>query len=81
MIILDSEFWKLSNMKEENFFLDFALMLYQQRRISLGKACRISNLSYPAFQEQLAKNKITIDIAVEDLKDDLESIKHFNDIK
>jgi len=55
--------------------LDHALKLYQNRKISLGKAAELSALSIWEFLEHLSQRKIPLDYDLEDLKSDLETVK------
>ena len=55
--------------------LEYALKLYQNKEISLGKAAELSSVSVWEFLEQLSYKKIPLNYNLEDLKNDLEKVK------
>ena len=55
----------------KSWFIDKALNLYQNRKISFGKAVELSSLSSWEFLDLLAKKKIPIDYDIEEFKKDL----------
>jgi predicted HTH domain antitoxin len=56
--------------------LSIALMFFQQKKISIGKALQISNLSVYEFQKECQKNKIPIvDYETDELKDEFKLLK------
>ncbi len=55
--------------------LKYALKLYQNKEISLGKAAELSSLSIWEFLEYLAEKKIPLNYDLEDFKEDLEKVK------
>jgi predicted HTH domain antitoxin len=61
MIILDSEFWKKANLKDENFFVEIALTLYFSKRVSLSQASNIAKISKDEFK-LLIKEKCNLNI-------------------
>ena len=55
--------------------IQLALFLYEKRKLSFGKARELAGLSVWEFMEKLNENKIPFNYDVEDLKEDLETIK------
>ncbi|TFG12849.1 MAG: UPF0175 family protein [Promethearchaeota archaeon] len=55
--------------------LEYALKLYQNKEISIGKAAELSSLSIWEFLDQLSLKKIPLNYDLEDLKLDLEKVK------
>ena len=55
--------------------VQLALFLYEKGKLSFGKARELAGLSVWKFMEKLSENKIPINYDVEDLKEDLETIK------
>jgi len=56
--------------------LSIALMFFQQKKISVGKAVQISNLSIYEFQKECQKNKIPIvDYEPDELKEEFNLLK------
>lgn len=56
--------------------LSIALMFFQQKKISIGKALQIADLSIYEFQKECRKNAITIvDYDEGDLRNEFTSLK------
>jgi len=53
---------------------EFALKLYQDGEVSLGRAAEISSLSIWEFLEKLAEKKIPLNYDIADLINDLETV-------
>lgn len=63
---------RLLNKSIPTWKLEYALKLYQNKEISLGKAAELSALSIWEFLEKLSQKKISLNYDLEDLKNDLE---------
>jgi predicted HTH domain antitoxin len=57
---------------------ELAIYLYQQGRLSFGKAREMANMTVWAFQQLLASRKITIHYDVEDYEEDLTTLRELN---
>ena len=55
--------------------LDHALKSYQDKKISIGKAAELSSISILEFMEKLSQHKISINYDLEDLENDLKTVK------
>lgn len=55
--------------------LKYALKLYQNKEISLGKAAELSALSIWELLEKLSQKKIPLNYDLEDLKNDFERVE------
>ena len=53
---------------------EFALKLYQDGEVSLGRAAEISSLSIWGFLDKLAEKKIPLNYDAEDLIKDIETV-------
>ncbi|NPV29504.1 MAG: UPF0175 family protein [Firmicutes bacterium] len=56
----------------------FAVTLYGEGRVSLGKAAEIAGLSYADFMELLAEYGLGINYGVEDLEEDLRTLREID---
>lgn len=56
--------------------LEYALKLYQDKKISVGKATELSSISIWEFMEKLSQRKIPINYNLEDLENDLKLVKN-----
>ncbi|MFX0134451.1 MAG: UPF0175 family protein [Candidatus Hodarchaeota archaeon] len=54
---------------------EYALKLFQNRKISLGKAAEICSLSIWEFLEKLSQKKIPLNYDLEELQRDLETVE------
>ena len=68
--ILDSARLNVDDMK-----LELAVALYAQRRLSVGKARELAELSLWEFRQILASRKIAPHYDTEDLNEDLEALR------
>ena len=68
--ILDSARIKLPDLKVE-----LALLLYMQYRLSIGKARELANMSLWEFRQLLAFRKIPTHYDINDLNDDVTTLK------
>jgi len=55
--------------------IEYALNLYKNKEISLGKAAELSSLTIWEFLEHLSQKKIPLNYDLEDLRNDLEKAK------
>ena len=53
-----------------------ALFLYQHKKLSLGKACELGGISQWEFSERNQKLGIAVDYTEDDLKEDLDRMRH-----
>ena len=75
-MIISDEIIKASGMSEDELLLEIVLLLFQQEKISLGKAAELLNTSQVRFQELIAKRGICIHYDVPELQED---IRHFTE--
>lgn len=68
--ILDSARLKLPDLK-----IELALLLYSQYRLSIGKARELADLSLWEFRQLLGFRKIPVHYDVNDLNDDVATLK------
>ena len=54
--------------------LEYALLEYSRRRISMGKAAEIAKIPLSDFMEEAAKHNIPINYSKEDLKRDFKAV-------
>ena len=60
---------------EHDALVDIAIGLYKREQVSLGRAAEIANMSSPAFLDELGRRKIPINYGVDDLRQDLSSLR------
>ncbi len=80
-LIISDEFIKASQMTAEELKIEIAIMLFQQGKLSLGKASELAEINRFQFEQILKQKNIpayTYD--VEDLKIDLQNLKELGRI-
>ncbi|MDJ0557221.1 MAG: UPF0175 family protein [Microcoleaceae cyanobacterium MO_207.B10] len=73
-IIIFDEIIKASGMSEDELLLEIILLLFQQEKISLGKAAELLNMSQVRFQGLIANRGICIHYDVPELQEDIQHL-------
>jgi predicted HTH domain antitoxin len=68
--ILDSARLSVQEMR-----LELAITLYAQKRLSIGKACQLADMSLWELRQILAARRIESHYTVEDLNEDVETLR------
>lgn len=71
-LIISDEIIKASGMSKDELLLEIILLLFQQEKISLGKAAELLNMSQISFQRLIAERGICIHYDVAELQDDIQ---------
>ncbi|MDS3860140.1 UPF0175 family protein [Thermosynechococcaceae cyanobacterium BACA0444] len=74
-LVISEDLAKASGFSENELFLEIVLMLFQQNKISLGKASELVGLHRMQFQKLLADREICVHYDVNDFQDDLDNIR------
>lgn len=74
-LVIPDEIVQASGLSERDLFQVLVLMLYQQEKISLGRASRMLCLTNLEFQALLTEQNLYIHYDVEDLHEDVENLK------
>lgn len=74
-LVISGEILESSGLSETEFMLEIAIMLFQQEKISIGKASRIAGMNQIEFQHLLAKRNICIHYDVEEFQEDLKNLQ------
>lgn len=64
-----------SGLSQEELLQEIVLMLFQQKRISIGKASHLLDMNLIQFQHLLANRNICIHYDVEDFQEDIATLK------
>jgi predicted HTH domain antitoxin len=76
MVLLDEEILHEANISEAELLLEIAILLFQQHRLTLGKAARLAQISEAQFEQRLAQRNIPrYFYEMEDLDLDLNTLK------
>lgn len=79
-VVIPDDILTAAKMSEDEFKLEIAIMLYQQRKLSSGKARRLAGMNLIEFQKELARRGICINYDVEDFQADLETLRKLGDL-
>lgn len=74
-IIIPEEILRAAETNEEELKIELALLLYKQNKISSGKVRDWLGLTVLEFQHELAKRDLSINYDVEELNQDIETLK------
>ncbi|MFB2836262.1 UPF0175 family protein [Floridanema evergladense] len=74
-LIISDDIVKASGLSEDKLLIEVILMLFQQEKISLGKAAELLNISQISFQKLMAERGINIHYDVEELQEDIQHLK------
>lgn len=73
-ILITDEMLREIHLTEPEFNLEFAVFLFQQKKISLGKASQFAKITRLQFQKVLYSRQIPIHYDVKDFQEDIESV-------
>ncbi|NBD17458.1 MAG: UPF0175 family protein [Cyanobacteria bacterium] len=74
-IVIPEEILRAAETNEEELKIELALLLYKQNKISSGKVRAWLGLTVLEFQHELAKRKLAINYDLEELNQDVETLK------
>ena len=74
-ITLPDDLLPAANMSEADLMREIALMLFQQERITLGRASILCGMNQIEFQQLLSSRGICIHYDIADYETDLQSLK------
>ena len=69
-----------AKMSEAELKREIAIVLYQQKKISNGKARRLAGMNLIEFQRELSSRGICVNYDVEDFRADLETLRRLGDL-
>ncbi|MCT7976757.1 UPF0175 family protein [Laspinema olomoucense] len=73
-LVISEDIVKARGLFEQELIIELVLLLFQQEKISLGKAAELLNISQVRFQQILSERGINIHYDLEELQED---IQHF----
>ncbi|MCC5608692.1 UPF0175 family protein [Nostoc sp. CHAB 5834] len=74
-LTISDEILNSSRMTASELLIEIAVMLFQQERVSLGKASKIAEMNYVEFQQLLAQRNISIHYDVEEFEEDIKTLQ------
>jgi len=74
-LLISDELIQASGLSEAELLEELVLMLFQQEKITLGSASRFLRMTQLEFQALLADKNLCIHYDVDELQEDVESLK------
>ena len=74
-LVISDDIIRASGMSEAEFMTEIAIMLFEQEKVSIGKASRITSMNQIEFQRVLASRNICIHYDVADFQQDLKHLR------
>jgi predicted HTH domain antitoxin len=74
-LVISDEVVKASGLSENQLLLEIVIMLFQQEKISLGKASEIIGMNQIKFQKLLAQREICVHYDVAELQEDIQHLR------
>jgi predicted HTH domain antitoxin len=71
---IPADILEAAGLTEADCLIELAVHLYAERRVTIGQALRLSRLSRPDFEKELARRDISL-YSVEDLENDVAALK------
>ncbi len=72
--VVPSEVFDASHFTEEEFLIEIILMLFREKRITIGKASSLLGMHLIQFQQLISIRNISIHYDVEDLNTDIQTL-------
>ena len=73
-LVISDEIIKASGLSEDELLVELVLLLFQQEKVSLGKAAELLNMSHIRFQRLIADRGICVHYDVAELREDIEHL-------
>jgi predicted HTH domain antitoxin len=74
-MLIPDELVKSSGLSESELLLELIVLLFQQEKITLAKASRLTGMTQIQFQRLLAERKIPVHYDIQDLHEDIANLK------
>jgi len=74
-VIIPDDILQSARMSEAELKLEIAIMLFQEDKISIGKARNLAGMSLLEFQREIAQRGICIHYDVEEFEEDIKTLR------
>ena len=74
-VVIPDRVLKASGLSEEEFLQEVVLMLFQQKKISIGTASNLLDMNLIQFQHLIDSRNIYIHYDIDDLRDDVATLQ------
>ena len=74
-LLITDEVLEASRLSETEFKREIAVFLFEQNRLTLGKASRLADMSQYEFQHLVSSRGLPVHYHIDDFKNDIETLK------
>jgi predicted HTH domain antitoxin len=74
-LVISDDVLQAAKLSESDLMREIAVMLFQQERITLGKASQLANMTQIAFQKLLSARNICLHYDVAEYEADIQSLQ------
>jgi predicted HTH domain antitoxin len=74
-LTISDDLLQAADLTETDFMIEIAVLLFQQERITLGRASQLCGISQIEFQQLLSSRDICIHYDLEDYQADVQSLQ------
>ncbi|HEY9692887.1 MAG TPA: UPF0175 family protein [Oculatellaceae cyanobacterium] len=74
-VVIPDDILQSAEMSEVELKLEIAIMLFQQDKISLGKARSLAGMSLLDFQKEIASRGICIHYDIDEFEEDIQTLR------
>ncbi|MGD1699340.1 UPF0175 family protein [Dapis sp. BLCC M229] len=74
-VVIPDDVLVSAKMSEAQLKLEIAIMLFQQDRISIGKARRLAGINLLEFQREISERGICIHYDIEEFEEDIKTLQ------
>lgn len=75
-LVITKELLDLIKLTPDELRIEIAVFLYAKEKLSMGQAKRLAGLDQLSFQKELARRDVYIHFSMEELKEDLETLRN-----
>ena len=79
-VLIPDDILASAEMSEAELKLELAILLFQQEKISIGKARRFAEMNLLEFQREIAQRGICIHYDVEEFEQDIQTLREMGRI-
>ncbi len=77
-LLIPDDILRATRMSPQELRLEIAVMLFVKKKLTLGKAARLAEMSQRDFQHLLGKRKIAPHYGVKDFRKDLQTLEELD---
>lgn len=74
-LVIPEDIIRATHMSPQELRVEIAVLLFQNRKLTLGQAARLACMAQPDFQHLLGRRKVSLHYDVEDFRRDLQTLK------